>query len=96
MQPDVEVNFEFVIDKKIKNGYRPAHLIKKDYLTTGVHNYFDNEDCDGITKGTITFISPEDYPGSLWEGKRIEMYEGSKLIGYAIIIKILNTILEKK
>lgn len=95
---DVEAMFYFIGDRKnnIYEGYRPAHMIQEGYLTTGVHSYFDIENnADGI-KGMITFISPEDYPNCLWIGKKIEMYEGSKMVGYATITQIFNSILEKK
>ena len=40
--PDVEVKFEFNMKRKTpaKSGYRPDHLVKDDYMTTGVHQYF--------------------------------------------------------
>jgi elongation factor Tu len=98
LRADVEVLFEFIGQRKEKlfEGYRPAHLVKKDYLTTGVHSYydFDENSYDEIV-GTITFISPEEYPACMWIGKKIEMYEGTSLIGHATIRKIFNPILEK-
>jgi elongation factor Tu len=95
--PDVEVEFEFIGVRNYPsiNGYRPAHLIRDDYLTTGVHQYYDSDEAPliGKIKGTIEFITPEYYPFCLWIGKRINIQEGSKIIGYATIIKIFNTIL---
>lgn len=93
---DVEALFQFNDNRKnnVYQGYRPAHMIKEGYLTTGVHYYYDLDNNFDKLKGTITFISPEAYPACLWIGKKIEMYEGSKLIGYAIIIKIFNPILK--
>lgn len=96
-EPDVEVLFHFIGDrvKKIYEGYRPAHMIKEGYLTTGVHSYYNlNSNSDEI-KGVITFITPEYYPSCLWIGKQIEMYEGSKLVGYATVMRIFNSVLEK-
>lgn len=94
LKPDVEAIFEFLEYKKICDGYRPHHLIYNDYLTTGLHRYYKTSDefNDKIV-GTINFITPEYYPNSVWIGKKIPMYEGSKLIGYAIITKIFNEIL---
>ncbi len=94
--PDVEVIFEFVGFRKnnLYEGYRPAHLLYDNYLTTGVHNYFDLE--SSCVKGTITFIAPNEYPQSLWIGKKIEMYEGKTFVGCAIITKILNSTLCRK
>lgn len=73
IKADIEVIFEFIGFRKEKvfEGYRPSHLIKEGYLTTGVHNYYnlDNNSSDKI-RGTITFISPEEYPNCLWNGKK--------------------------
>lgn len=95
--PDVEVFFEFNGTRKhaANNGYRPAHLVSDNYLTTGVHHYHevDSVSPNGSAKGTITFISPEAYPKTLWEGKRIRIQEGNRIVGYATIIKIYNPIL---
>lgn len=68
----------------------------EDYLTTGVHHYYDVEYIQNGESaiGTITFISPEEYPNSLWVGKVLRIQEGSKLVGYATITKIFNEILK--
>ena len=73
LKPDVEAIFEFTGSRKnnIYEGYRPSHLIKDSYLTTGIHNYYNLQDENNIElRGTITFISPESYPKSLWIGKK--------------------------
>lgn len=95
LEGDVEAIFYFLDGrKKVYEGYRPAHLIREDYLTTGVHHYYKNDNRKEI-RGTITFITPEFYPKSLWIGKILDMYEGGKKIGYAKIINIYNPILKK-
>lgn len=96
MNPDTEVAFHFIEDFHYYEGCRPAHLIRDNYLTTGVHSYYNNDNVTDQIIGTITFISPEYYPNSLWIGKRIEMYVGSKMIGYAEVLKVFNKILEVK
>lgn len=96
IKADIEAMFEFEGWRKGKifKGYRPSHLIKEGYLTTGVHDYYGLDDNFGEKIiGTITFISPEKYPKCLWRGKKIAMYEGSKLVGYATVTKIFNPIL---
>lgn len=45
--------------------------------------------------GTITFITPEAYQNCLWEGKIINIHEGSKIVGYAKVIKIYNDTLKR-
>ena len=85
--PDTEVLFRFNGTRRnpAADGYRPAHRIREDYLTTGVHHYFDVVEVapDGEARGTITFITPESYPNSMWEGKVIDIQEGAKVVGIA-------------
>lgn len=61
--PDVEVLFEFNDTRKkaVFDGYRPAHLVTGNYLTTGIHHYYDVDSVNpnGIAKGTITFFLPK-------------------------------------
>ena len=95
--PDVEVIFVFNGQKKQKiiDGYRPAHLVMPNYLTTGIHHYYEIDYAlpDGVATGTITFISPEYYPHCLWVGKKISIQEGNRIVGSAIITKIMNPLL---
>lgn len=80
-----------------KSGiYRPHHKILDGYLTTGVHFYNRQEVQPGETvEGIIKFIAPNEYPNSLWINKKIDIQEGYKIVGYAIIKEIYNKILEK-
>ena len=95
--PDIEVIFEFVGTRKnpIYDGYRPNHLITDNYLTSGTHHYYDVDKIppNGIAKGTITFITPEAYPNCLWIGKKINIQEGERIVGYATITRIYNSLL---
>lgn len=97
--PDAEVTFRFNGTRRgfVADGYRPAHRIREDYLTTGVHHYFDTEMVahDGEARGTITFITPEAYPNTLWPGKTIDICEGERIVGTATVVRVLNPILEK-
>jgi hypothetical protein len=72
--------------------------VKDDYLTTGVHHYYDREKVElgESVFGTITFITPEAYPECLWVGKRISIQEASHIVGYAEITKVFNGTLLKK
>ena len=95
--PDVEVIFEFNGVRKnfAIDGYRPAHLVMNNYLTTGIHHYYgvDSVPPDGTATGTITFLTPEAYPHSLWIGKKISIQEGARIVGYATITNIYNPLL---
>ena len=94
---DVEVIFKFnnVRNSPACEGYRPQHLVNDTYLTTGIHHYYevDSVPPNGTAKGTITFISPEVYPHCLWPGKKINIQEGNRIVGYATITKVYNPIL---
>lgn len=96
--PDIEVIFEFIGTRKnpIFNGYRPNHLIMDNYLTSGTHHYYNVNEIppNGTAKGTITFITPEAYPNCLWVGKKINIQEGERIIGYATVTNIYNSLLE--
>lgn len=97
--PDVVAFFEFNGEREtpVHSGYRPGHLVTDDYVTTGVHRYFETDVVppDGIATGTITFITPDLYPNSLWKGKKLQIMEGARIVGYATIRQVLNPILDK-
>lgn len=97
--PDAEMTFRFNGTRRTPaaDGYRPAHRICEDYLTTGVHHYYDVTTVapDGQARGTITFLSPEVYPHTLWVGRVIDICEGERIVGTATVEKVLNPILEK-
>lgn len=102
--PDIEAIISFIKTEDggrkhaCRTGYRPAHLVKPDYLTTGIHSYYDKElvNPGETVMGTITFITPEYYPKSLWIGKVLNIQEGGWLVGYATVTKIFNETLLKK
>lgn len=48
---------------------------------------------DGTARGTITFITPEAYPHCLWPGKALPILEGSRVVGQATVIAVLNPLL---
>lgn len=95
--PDVEAIFEFngIRMNPAADGYRPAHLITDGYLTTGIHHYYQMKAIppNGTAKGTITFLTPEEYPHCLWIGKKINIQEGERIVGYATITKVFNPLL---
>ena len=95
-KPDIRANITLTRENSVSSGYRPAHLIG-EYLTTGVHDYFDKETLNNgeTVEGVITFISPEYYPNSLNVGMRLYFQEGSQTTGYADILEIYNELLNK-
>ncbi len=94
-EPDIEAMITCLRQTPFHTGYRPHHLVNDEYLTTGTHTYCDKNfiSYGESTLGTITFITPEAYPHCLWEGKKIPIQEGSRVVGYAIVMKIFNELL---
>ena len=82
----------------VSSGYKPSHLIKDNYLTSGEHFYYN--DCDlnpnSNVLGTIKFITPYVYPFTLHLGKIIPFYEGERKVGEAKVTKIFNKLLDEQ
>ena len=98
--PSVDVKFEFNHQRQppVKDGYRADHRFDGQHIAIGVHHY------QGVSQvspgesafGTISFVAPEYYPHSLYEGKEILIQEGKKIVGSATVIKINSPILKKE
>lgn len=98
--PSVEVEFKFNHQRQtpVKDGYRADHRFDEQHIAIGVHHY------QGVSQvspgesafGTISFVAPEYYPHSLYEGKEILIQEGEKVVGSATVIKINSPILKKE
>ena len=80
---------------KVIRGGNTIEIPKRDVvvgdlviLSTG-----DEVPADGTARGTITFITPEAYPASLWVGKILDIQEGGRIVGTAVVEKVLNPVL---
>ena len=75
------------------SGYRPNHLVRQDYLTSGTITCLDSELIAPGESGRvqITYITPEVYPHCMWEGRVVRVQEGGRLIGHARITAVLNS-----
>ncbi len=97
--PDIEVLFDFCGHKKepVSDGYKPLHLVKDLFWTSGLHHYYDVDSVPpgGKAKGTITLLMPEQFPHSLWIGQKIKIHDGPQFVGYATVTKIMNPLLQK-
>ena len=102
-EPDVEAEFTLLTPEQggrttpVSSGYRPNHLVKPGYLTSGTHHYVSTEEIPpgGTALGSITFITPEAYPHCLAVGQVVLVQEGGRLVGEAKITRILNPLLAK-
>ena len=80
-----------------QSGYRPHHRLRGDYQTSGVHDYVG---CSTLNPGetaeaTISFLEPLAYLRSITKGDVIEISEGSRVVGHATILAVLNPVLER-
>ena len=99
-RPDVKaiISLNHVRKTPAVSGYRPAHRIKEDYLTSGTHQYigvdklYPGQSC----AGTISFLSPEAYPHCLSVGQILHIQEGERIVGTAEIIQIYTKLLERE
>ena len=90
--PSVEVEFKFNHQRQtpVKDGYRADHRFDEQHISIGVHHYqrVSQVSPSELAFGTISFVAPEYYPHSLYEGKEILIQEGEKIVGSATVIKI--------
>ncbi len=78
-----------------QSGYRPAHKLYDNYLTSGVHEYPEG---GGIAPGEtahvrVWFITPDVYPSSLWVGRVLQVSEGARAVGTLTVTEVLNPVL---
>lgn len=78
----------------IFSGIRPAIQIKDDYMTTSIVEFEGQMEYGKLKDVVVMFISPEYYANSLWIGKKMEVYEGAKVIGYLTVTEIVNAVLD--
>jgi elongation factor Tu len=101
--PDIEALVTFLPTvaggrtKAVLSGYRPNHLVKDDLLTSGYHEYLDQEEVAPGESATarIWFLAPERHPCTMWEGKVISVQEGSRVVGQAVVTKVFNPVLQR-
>ncbi len=80
------------------SGYRGAHLIKDDCLTTGELDLIEVEMLrpGNMATAYVSYLSPEHYPHTLWIGKEMNVQEGSHVVGKAKILEIYNDLLKRE
>ena len=101
-EPDILAEVEYFKGTKdsretpCTSGYRPAHQVTDEYLTTGEHIYFENDVVwpGESAKVYVKFLSPEIYPHCLWVGKELNVNEASKIVGRLTVKEIYNELLQ--
>lgn len=100
-KPDAEVMFELTAHawnggtRRVHSGYRPHYNIRPDYLTSVTHRFVDAEwvATGQSAKAEVWFLTPEVYPHTLWVGRLFEAAEGSRQIGKATVLRVLNPLM---
>ncbi|MCA8106963.1 MULTISPECIES: hypothetical protein [Burkholderia] len=100
--PDLMVNFSLTAQrsdgslKEVVSGYRPIYKVRDDYLSSSHHEFVDVTGvCTGQQgRAEVWLLSPEAYPHTFWIGRRVEVAEGSRVVGIAEVLQILNPLLE--
>jgi elongation factor Tu len=79
----------------VVSGYRPQYVVRPDYHTSVAHHFIgvDRVSPGERAKAEVWFVTPDAYPHSLWEGRRIEIAEGARPVGVATILRVLNPLL---
>lgn len=72
--------------------YRPQHKVYDNYFTSGSHFYPGAESVSPgeSTRVEIMLVTPEFYPGCLWVGRVIEVYEGPRRVG-TVRVDVIRT-----
>jgi elongation factor Tu len=101
--PDAKVMFRLTSptfdgkEKRVRSGYRPVYDIRADYWTSTHHEFLN---ADEVVTGAeapahVWFITPDVYPHTLWVGRVLTVAEGSRPVGTATVLEILNPLLQR-
>jgi hypothetical protein len=100
--PDLHVNFSLTARrsdgslKEVVSGYRPIYKVRADYWSTAHHEFVDATGvCTGQQrKAEVWLLSPEAYPHTFRIDRHVDVAEGSRVVGVAVVLQILNPLLE--
>ncbi|WP_064745954.1 hypothetical protein ABU614_05290 [Lysobacter firmicutimachus] len=81
--------------RRVLDGYRPHYRIRPDYHTSAQHRFLDaTEVLTGESaEAEVWLLTPEHYPGTLWVGRRLDISEGARPVGFATVLEVFNPIL---
>ncbi len=78
-------------------NYRGCCAIKEGYRTSVCFQTMDG--CEMLHEQPhrchVNFLTPEAYPYTLWVGRKLELYEGERLVGTMEILEIRNPLLDR-
>lgn len=97
-RPDLIVSFTLTarrVDgslKEVISGYRPIYKVCADHWASAHHEFVGATGvCTGRKcKAEVWLLSPEAYPHPFWIDRRVEVAEGSRSVGIADVLQIIN------
>lgn len=81
--------------KRVLSGYRPLYGIATDNWTSTYHEFPEvpHVDTGDRVHALVWFLSPEQYPGTLWVGRTLKVAEGSRDVGMATVLAVHHPLL---
>lgn len=81
--------------RRVLDGYRPHYRIRPDYHTSAQHRFLDAAEVHSgeSVEAEVWLLTPERYPGTLWVGRRLDISEGARPVGFATVLEVFNPIL---
>ena len=101
--PDIEAEITFLSTEQggrqapVTSGYRPNHdFALNGILNDALHEYLD---CELVSPGQTAraqmwFLVPQYHEGRLYPGFRFTVQEGSRIVGYGTVTRIINPALQ--
>jgi translation elongation factor EF-Tu-like GTPase len=102
--PDIEAEVAFLPTAQggrasaARSGYRPSHDFGLEgTLNDAAHEYIG---CDSVAPGqaakaSLWFLAPQHQEGRLYPGFKFTVQEGTHIVGYGVITKVLNASLQR-
>jgi hypothetical protein len=100
--PDLLVNFALTalrndgLSKRVMSGYRPIYKVRSDYWSSAHHEFVDGNGVEtgGNCQAEVWLLTPQAYPQAFWVGRRVEVAEGTRIVGLVEVLQILNPTLK--
>ncbi|WP_258167921.1 hypothetical protein [Paraburkholderia sp. BL21I4N1] len=84
------------LPKRVMSGYRPIYKARPDYWSSAYHEFVDGKGVEtgGNSEAEVWLLTPQAYPQAFWIGRRVEVAEGTRIVGLIEVLQILNPLLK--
>jgi hypothetical protein len=101
---DIEVVLELTplsgggVCRTVFSNYSPQYAVLDDYQTSARHQFLDGKAASTgrPARALVWLLTPEVYPSCLWVGRGLNVLEGSRIVGRATVVRILNPVLASR